>query len=95
MKLLEEIESKAVSLSVEENEHLIHDLIVSIDSQKKIDDDFELEIQRRISTIKSDCFMIAPDATEPNDENWKFKPGSIVRCGEKIFHDGTLWINCH
>jgi hypothetical protein len=53
MTVLQEIESKAFSLSLPERGQLIHDLIINIDGDTHVAGDFEKEIQKRIKKIKS------------------------------------------
>ncbi len=53
MTVLQEIENKALGLSLLERGQLIHDLIVNIDGKTETSGDFEKEIQKRIKKIKS------------------------------------------
>ena len=34
------------------------------------------------------CYRITGE--QPDDEEWRFKPGSVVRCKEHRFQDGSL-----
>ena len=53
MTVLQEIENKALGLSLLERGQLIHDLIINIDGKTEPSGDFEKEIQKRIKKIKS------------------------------------------
>ena len=35
-----------------------------------------------------DVYRIAPDASEPEGEQWQFKAGALVRCESKVLSDG-------
>ena len=53
MTLLQEIESKALTLSISERGKLIRNLLTTIDNQSDYSNDFEKEIQERVNKIKS------------------------------------------
>lgn len=53
MTVLQEIESKALSLSSNEKGQLIHDLIIAMDGESRFSGDYEREIQERIQKINS------------------------------------------
>ncbi|MDD5597613.1 MAG: addiction module protein [Victivallaceae bacterium] len=53
MTMFKEIENKAMQLTSMERGHLVHDLILSFDRADNYPDDYEKEIQRRITNIKS------------------------------------------
>jgi hypothetical protein len=51
--LLQEIEHKALTLSISERGKLIRNLLTTIDNQSDYSNDFEKEIQERVNKIKS------------------------------------------
>ena len=63
MTLLQKIETDALTLSVEDRAHLIHDLIESLEYQESDSINYELEIQKRVKSIH-DGTAIGVDADE-------------------------------
>ena len=63
MTLLQKIETDALTLSVEDRAHLIHDLIESLEYQEADSINYELEIQKRVKSIH-DGTAIGVDADE-------------------------------
>jgi len=53
MTLLQEIEYKALTLSISERGKLIRNLLTTIDNQSDYSNDFEKEIKERVNKIKS------------------------------------------
>lgn len=39
--------------------------------------------------LGNDLYQIITENTNPDDENWQFSRGDIVRCKEKAFANGT------
>ena len=63
MTLLQKIETDALTLSVEDRAHLIHDLIESLEYQESDSINYELEIQKRVKSIH-DGTAVGVDADE-------------------------------
>jgi Putative addiction module component len=52
MTMLKEVEVKALQLPQVERGHLVHDLLLSLDSPVTDPDKYELEVQNRIARIR-------------------------------------------
>ena len=52
MTLLQKIENEALTLSEEDRAHLIHDLLESLDHQESDSVNYEMEIQKRVKSIR-------------------------------------------
>ena len=62
MTLLEELETKAMSLSVHDRGILVHDLIRTLDQDITLSESYQTEISRRVEAVKNGTAKMIPSS---------------------------------